>query len=54
MAKVMELAGGRAIVGNQSVERILDVKVTTVHQRSPILLGSVEEVQKYERLISKL
>jgi len=54
MAKVMELAGGKAIVGNHSTERILDVKVTTVHQRSPILLGSVDEVQKYERLVSKL
>lgn len=48
MAKIFECAGGKAIVGNMSTRRILDVKATHIHQRTPILLGSTEEIEKYE------
>jgi fructose-1,6-bisphosphatase I len=55
IAYIMELAGGKAIVGNESNQRILDVEPTKVHQRTPILLGTVEEIVKYETiLLSKL
>ena len=54
MAMIMETAGGRAIVGNRSSQRILDVPSTTLHQRTPILLGSAEEVARYDTIRSKL
>jgi fructose-1,6-bisphosphatase I len=47
LAMVMEEAGGMAIDGQG---RILDLTVKEVHQRTPLFLGSVEEVsalQKY-------
>ena len=54
MAMIMETAGGRAIVGNRSSQRILDVPSATLHQRTPILLGSAEEVARYDTIRSKL
>jgi fructose-1,6-bisphosphatase I len=55
IAYIMELAGGKAIVGNKSNQRILEVEPTKVHQRTPILLGTIEEIAKYETiLLSKL
>lgn len=55
IAYIMELAGGKAIVGNKSNQRILEVEPSKVHQRTPILLGTVEEIAKYETiLLSKL
>lgn len=50
MAKIVECAGGRAIVGNASCQRILDVVPTSIHQRTPILLGSEKEIKKYDIL----
>ena len=41
MAMLIEQAGGRASNGTQ---RILDVVPTTLHQRTPILIGSEEDV----------
>jgi fructose-1,6-bisphosphatase I len=55
IAYIMELAGGKAIVGNKSNQRILEVEPSKVHQRTPILLGTIEEIAKYETiLLSKL
>jgi fructose-1,6-bisphosphatase I len=54
MAKLLEDAGGKAIVGNNSKERILDVIPKEIHQRTPILLGSIEEVNKYEQVLQKI
>jgi fructose-1,6-bisphosphatase I len=54
MAKIVECAGGRAIVGNATNQRILDVPPTSIHQRTPILLGSAKEIKKYVYLSSKL
>ena len=53
MAKLLEDAGGKAIVGNNSKQRILDVILKEIHQRTPILLGSIEEVNKYEHVLQK-
>lgn len=41
MAMIMEQAGGAASTG---YGRILDVKPTEVHERTPVFLGSVENV----------
>jgi fructose-1,6-bisphosphatase I len=42
MAMLIEQAGGRAMAAPD--QRILDVKPTEVHQRTPVILGSTEEV----------
>lgn len=47
MAYIMEQAGGKASTGKQ---RILDIVPDSIHQRSPIFLGSpldVDEVLSY-------
>ena len=54
MAKLVEDAGGKAIVGNNSKGRILDVIPKEIHQRTPILLGSIDEVNKYEEVLQKI
>jgi fructose-1,6-bisphosphatase I len=41
MAMIMEQAGGRASNGTQ---RILDIVPTALHQRTPLLIGSEEDV----------
>lgn len=47
MAYIIEQAGGKASTGKQ---RILDIVPDSIHQRSPIFLGSpsdVDEVLSY-------
>ena len=51
MAKIVECAGGRAIVGHASNQRILDVTPTSIHQRTPIVLGSEKEIKRYESIL---
>ena len=41
MAMIMEQAGGAASTG---YKRILDIKPSEIHERTPIFLGSVENV----------
>ena len=48
MAKIMEEAGGRAIMGKMNTGRILDIIPQKLHQRVPVLLGSMVEIAKYE------
>jgi fructose-1,6-bisphosphatase I len=45
MAFIIEQAGGRATNGNQ---RIVEINVNELHQRSPIIIGSEEMVKKAE------
>jgi fructose-1,6-bisphosphatase I len=47
MAFIMEQAGGGAITGR---ERILDIAPTSIHQRVPLIMGSIEKVQRLEDL----
>jgi fructose-1,6-bisphosphatase I len=47
MAFIFEAATGAAIVGNMSYQRMLDVVPVSIHQRTPIILGSAVEVKKY-------
>ena len=44
MAMLVEQAGGLACVGKG--ERIMDVAPETLHQRTPVLLGSTQEVER--------
>lgn len=46
LAFVAEHAGGRASTG---MERILDIQPTKLHQRSPLIIGSAEDVALAER-----
>jgi fructose-1,6-bisphosphatase I len=49
MAFLIEQAGGRATNGNS---RILDIKVTELHQRSPIFIGSEQMVRQAEEFMA--
>lgn len=50
MSKLIEEAGGQSIVGNNSAERILNIAPIEVHQKTPIILGSTVEVEKYKTI----
>ncbi len=49
MAFIFEAAGGKALAGNQ---RVLDVEPTELHQRVPLVIGSTQDVDNYERIVS--
>ncbi|KAF8402734.1 hypothetical protein HHK36_010823 [Tetracentron sinense] len=49
MSYLVEQAGGKAIDG---IQRILDIKPEEIHQRTPIFIGSPEEVQKLEKYLA--
>ena len=47
MAFLAEQAGGKAITGS---ERVLDIQPTELHQKVPLILGSLDDVELYESL----
>ena len=47
MAMLVEQAGGKALVAPGA--RILDVQPTDIHQRTPVILGSPDEVDQVVR-----
>lgn len=49
MAYLFEQAGGAATDG---INRILDVKPTEIHQRTPLVLGSAEDVFTYRQFMT--
>lgn len=49
MAMIVEQAGGRATTGR---ERILDVPPRELHQRVPLIIGSLEDVAEFEAFSS--
>jgi fructose-1,6-bisphosphatase I len=49
ISKIMEKAGGAAIIGNFSRNRILNINPTEIHQRTSVLMGTKEEIIKYIR-----
>ncbi len=49
MAMLIEQAGGRATTGTQ---RILELQPTELHQKVPLILGSVEDVKEYEEFVA--
>jgi fructose-1,6-bisphosphatase I len=48
MAMIVEQAGGMATDGKQ---RILDIEPTELHQRTPLIIGSREDVEEYMRFV---
>ncbi len=49
LAMIMEQAGGLATTGR---ERILDIRPTELHQKVPLVIGSREEVLRYEEYLA--
>ncbi|KAG2541871.1 hypothetical protein PVAP13_9NG705800 [Panicum virgatum] len=49
MSFIVEQAGGKGSDGHQ---RILDITPTEIHQRVPLYIGSVEEVEKVEKFLA--
>ena len=49
MAFIFEAAGGKALAGKQ---RVLDVEPTELHQRVPLVMGSAQDVDNYERIVN--
>lgn len=49
MSYIAEQAGGK---GSDGHSRVLDIQPTQVHQRVPLYVGSVEEVEKLEKYLS--
>ena len=47
MAYIIEQAGGKASNG---LKPILDIQPTNIHQRAPIFIGSVENVDDYLKI----
>ncbi|KJH47149.1 hypothetical protein DICVIV_06800 [Dictyocaulus viviparus] len=50
MAMILEQAGGVATTGKM---RILDIVPTKIHERSPIILGSKEDVEEALEFVRK-
>ncbi|XP_060763187.1 fructose-1,6-bisphosphatase 1a [Neoarius graeffei] len=50
MAFIMEQAGGMATTGDMN---ILDIQPESIHQRSPVILGSSDDVQEYISIYQK-
>ncbi|MEZ5366288.1 MAG: class 1 fructose-bisphosphatase [Bryobacterales bacterium] len=48
MAFIAEQAGGRALDGSR---RVLDVEPTSLHQRTPLILGGKAEMDAFEKLL---
>lgn len=51
MAFIFEQAGGAAIRGDATGQRILEVQPTGIHQRCPIVLGSAEDVAEFKAAV---
>jgi len=49
LSMVIENAGGKSITGKQ---RILEVQPTDLHQRTPLIIGSPEEVELAEKFLN--
>ena len=51
MSFIIEQAGGTAI--NTKLERILDLEVTDIHQRSTIVIGSPDMVEEMKKFVDR-
>ncbi|KAK4480997.1 hypothetical protein RD792_011865 [Penstemon davidsonii] len=49
MSFIVEQAGGK---GSDGQHRVLDIQPTEIHQRVPLYIGSVEEVEKLEKYLA--
>jgi fructose-1,6-bisphosphatase I len=51
MSFIVEQAGGKAI--NTKLERILDLEITALHQRTTVVMGSIDMVVEMEEFVQK-
>lgn len=51
MAMVVEQCGGKAI--NSDMQRILDIPLKSLHQKSPIIIGSKHLVEEFEEFVKR-
>ena len=51
MAMIVEQCGGKAI--NSALERILDIPLHGLHQKSSIVIGSKHLVEEYEEFVKR-
>jgi fructose-1,6-bisphosphatase I len=49
MSLLVEKAGGRAIYANG--QRVLDIVPSSIHQRTPIFLGSKDNIDALEKFL---
>jgi fructose-1,6-bisphosphatase I len=54
MSKIIEEAGGQSIIAKNSCQKILDIKPLNIHQKTSILLGNNEEIQKYINILKNI
>lgn len=54
ISKIMEAAGGASIIGNFSKKRILDIVPSQIHEKTSIIMGSTEEIDKYVNILGQL
>jgi len=53
ISKIIEAAGGAAIIGHFSKTRILEIKPQSIHERTSIILGSKTEIDKYIKILHR-
>ena len=51
MAFIAEQAGGLAVWGPLADERVMEVVPKTIHQRSPLFVGSPTEIRKLQAFL---
>lgn len=51
MAMIVEQCGGKAI--NSDMQRILDIPLKSLHQKSPIIIGSKHLVEEFEEFVKR-
>jgi fructose-1,6-bisphosphatase I len=51
LSLIIESSGGRASTGKK---RIMDVQPTDIHQRCPVIMGSIKDVEELENLYNSL
>jgi len=51
MSFIVEKAAGKSVAGLKG--RLLDIVPTKIHQREPIYLGSVQDVEEIEAIMKK-
>ncbi len=51
MAMIIEQAGGKALAAPG--ERVLEIQPTAIHQRTPVILGSADQVDHVAAHLSR-
>lgn len=54
MSKIIEEAGGESIIAKNSITKILDIIPIDIHQKTSILLGHKDEIEKYIHVLQNI